>query len=101
MTARRPISEKIMAVAGTFNALAGELEGRIELADPRVQSALLNASALLVMSSDTKEFAVTLDPIRLDNLDGTSRMTVTDYYQQEHDDPGDHFAYPAYEEGPG
>jgi hypothetical protein len=63
-----------MAVAGTFNALAGELDGLIELTDPRVQVALLNASTMLVMSSDTRDMGIMAPlPKR---------------------DPGDHFAYP-------
>jgi hypothetical protein len=62
VTARRPIAEKIMAVAGTFSALAGELEGHIELTDPRVQASLLDAATMLVMGSDTKDMGLLMTP---------------------------------------
>lgn len=59
---RRPISEKIMAVAGTFNALAGELDDRLDLTDARVQAALLSASVILAMSSDTRDMGIIGSP---------------------------------------
>ena len=91
-----PTSEKIMAVAGVFTALAGELEDRLELTDPRVQVGLLMASVDIAMHTDTRDLGILggpprFDPpglLRRDNLDGTTGVVVTDLAN------GDHFAYP-------
>lgn len=61
----RRSAEKIMAVAGVFNALAGELEGRIELTDPRVQAALLSSATIIAMGTDTSDMGLLAStPIR-------------------------------------
>jgi hypothetical protein len=59
---RRPVAEKILAVAGTYTALATELEGNIDPSDPRVQAALLTTATAIAMASDTKDIGLLAQP---------------------------------------
>jgi hypothetical protein len=59
---RRPVAEKILAVAGTYSALATELEGNIDPSDPRVQAALLTTATAIAMASDTKDIGLLAQP---------------------------------------
>lgn len=56
MTTRRPISEKIMAVVGTYGAILTEMP--FDSYDPRIQIAVLDAAVKLVLSSDTKDMGL-------------------------------------------
>ena len=87
-----------MAVAGVFNALAGELEGKIDLPDPRVQAALLMVSTDIAMRTDTRDMGIIGMPslprselIQRDfslEFDRNGQQVMTPL------DPGDHVVYP-------
>lgn len=51
-------SEKVLALAGVYRALATELEGSVDPADPRVQVALLHVSSDIAMHTDTRDMGV-------------------------------------------
>lgn len=107
-----PTSEKVLAVAGVFNALAGELEGRIDLPDPRVQAALLMVSTDIAMRTDTRDMGILAGPpaavgprIHVPHTDYAVQMVdgqrvITPLPGQQvirvHDDgsTSDHHAYP-------
>lgn len=103
-------SEKIMAVAGIYKALSDELPDRVAFFDPQVQAAIIDAAVRIAMSTDTKDMGILsmgiVNPLRRDNLDGTTSTTVTDLVERAYaispetgesiEDlvKGDHFAYP-------
>jgi hypothetical protein len=72
-----------MAVAGTFNALVTELDDRLLITDARVQAALLNASVIIAMASDTRDMGLIGSPPRLstneDMISADSYVGQEDY----------------------
>lgn len=76
---RRPAlpSEKIMAVAGTYKALAQELHAALDQHDVRVQVALLQSATTIAMYTDTRDLGLLAQP-----------------EPQRPTDAGEHFAFP-------
>lgn len=96
-----PTSEKVLAVAGVFNALAGELEGRIDLPDPRVQAALLMVSTDIAMRTDTRDMGILAGPpaavgprIHVPHTDYAVQMVDGQRVITPLTNSGDHYAHP-------
>lgn len=102
-----PTSEKVLAVAGVFNALAGELEGRIDLPDPRVQAALLMVSTDIAMRTDTRDMGILAGPpavagprVHIPHTDFTMQTVDGQRVITPLTNSGDHYAHPNGESQP-
>jgi len=76
-----PLSEKVLATEAAFTALMSEIDTRVDRNDARVQVAIINAAVTIAMATDTRDLGILSperNPLRLDNLDGTTGIEVTD-----------------------
>ena len=64
MTVRkRPLAEKVAAVAAAYEALAAELPDNVFIGDEQVQAALIHAATAIGMGTETEDIGL-LAPVR-------------------------------------